>query len=106
MYVCMYVYVYKAAQRNFIESMAAYAVVCYLLKVSVCLCLCVCEREREREHGVVCYLLKVSCLSLLTISQGSKQALLRLYAGSIKGCVCHGVVAVEGVVRQVFEAGM
>ena len=46
MYVCMYVYVSKAAQRNFIESMAAYAVVCYLLKVSLPVCLCVvCVRE-------------------------------------------------------------
>ena len=41
---------FKAAQRNFIESMAGYAVVCYLLKVCTCdvcvggcaLCVCVC----------------------------------------------------------------
>ena len=102
MYVCMYMY---QRQRNgtslrvWLPTPSSATSLRSLACVSVC-------RVCEREHGVVCYLLKVSCLSLLTISQGSKQALLRLYAGSIKGCVCHGVVAVEGVVRQVFEAGM
>ena len=32
---CAVAAAYKAAQRNFIESMAAYAVVCYLLQVRI-----------------------------------------------------------------------
>ena len=47
---------FKAAQRNFIESMAGYAVVCYLLKVCTCdvcglmrvVCVCVCVYLRRR----------------------------------------------------------
>ena len=44
---------FKAAQRNFIESMAGYAVVCYLLKV------CTCD---------VCWLMRVVCVLVCAIA--------------------------------------
>ncbi len=64
---------YKAAQRNFIESMAGYAVVCYLLQVMnfMCLCACMCMY-------VVCYLLQVRTEHVLYVHFAERG--LRVYA--------------------------